>query len=92
MERGLTESERHVLFHTLGLDWKDTPYRNGFMSSDGHADQPHIDRLVELGLMEKGDRPHLYHATPEGERVAERIKASEALAKTYREAGKKGGG
>jgi hypothetical protein len=48
----LTESQRHVMEHALGLDWRPLPYRNGFMASSDHADRGTCEELVAMGLME----------------------------------------
>lgn len=73
----LTDSQIHILKHTLGLNRRQTPYRNHFVTSEGCADLPNIKILVGLGLMAEAAPAFLdsssqcFHATDEGKRVAQ---------------------
>lgn len=67
----LSDRERQVMQHALGLDQSLTPYRNHFCA--GHADTETWDGLVARGLAtrrEEGDLPHgafiTYHVTDAG--------------------------
>jgi len=68
----LTIAEKHVLNHALcGSSRERKVYRNWFDADEGHSDMPHIKRLMELGLMVKGQSGGqlfgtLYHVTAEG--------------------------
>ena len=68
----LTIAEKHVLNHSLcGSSRERKVYRNWFDADEGHSDMPHIKRLMELGLMVKGQSGGqlfgtLYHVTAEG--------------------------
>lgn len=72
----LTGSQIHILKHALGLNRRQTPYRNHFVASEGHTDMPDIKILVGLGLMTEATTDFLdfssqcFHVTDEGKRVA----------------------
>lgn len=69
----LSKSESHVIRHSLGLTYKDKPYRNHFVAGPGHADEHTLNSLVSKGLMVKRPDPFdevngnfVYHVTDEG--------------------------
>jgi hypothetical protein len=75
----LTKGEEQVLFHTLGLDYGDTCFRNSFLAGDGHHDQVHIEGLLRKGLFETGKVANggtYYYATLQASFMAKELKAS----------------
>jgi hypothetical protein len=51
----LSEQERHILLHALGLNRERTPYRNRFVTGPGTIEYPVCRFLVARGLM--AERP-----------------------------------
>lgn len=53
--RDLTQSELHVLRHSLGTgqDGSSPGYRNHFVTGTGSTDHPTCMQLVDLGLMQR---------------------------------------
>jgi hypothetical protein len=51
--KGLTEAQRHILRHSLGLpeQGQTNMYRNHFVTGEGSLDHPDCMALVEAGLM-----------------------------------------
>ncbi len=49
----MTEAQREIMRHTLGLNRRDSEYRNHFVTGPGSADYPHCEAMVAAGLMEK---------------------------------------
>jgi hypothetical protein len=71
----ITRDEKRILLHSLGLDFpvgNTRPYRNYFVTCEGHSDQPLINRLVGNGLMFHSGREYLYHVTEAGREMAGR--------------------
>jgi hypothetical protein len=74
----ISPDELRVLLHTLGLTdpYRAEPYRNHFVAGIGHDDLPHLDRLCDLGLMERRrgvgmrETDMLYVATEAGQQYA----------------------
>lgn len=76
----LTDGEKNVLFHTLGLDYGDECFRNHFLAGDGHHDQVHIEGLLRKGHFETGKKANggtYYHATLEASILARELKAAQ---------------
>ncbi|MBB4865298.1 hypothetical protein HNP46_004179 [Pseudomonas nitritireducens] len=76
------------LMHTLGLNYQDEPFRNHYVISSGDADEPEMDKLVEMGLMIKRPAPKFcaddqiaYYATEAGKAYAIEHKPKPVLAK-----------
>ena len=59
MSEELTEREREIMLHTLGLDRPKVKesYRNYFVADEGHSDLPVILELCARGLMEQRQTP-----------------------------------
>jgi hypothetical protein len=73
----ITLREMSIIKHLLGLDYKDSPFRNHFVAGPGHSDIKHLESLVSKGLMEKRSDPfdevnenYIYHVTDEGRQKA----------------------
>lgn len=49
----MTEAEREILNHALGLNRRESEYRNHFVTGPGSTDYPHCEALVAAGLMTK---------------------------------------
>lgn len=47
----LTKRELEILFHTLGLNYKDEPFRNHFVAGENHHDMNIIKSLVDKKMM-----------------------------------------
>jgi len=69
----ITAQEKHILKHTLGLDYKKAPWRNQFYTDKNTTDYPALERLCSLGLMTKQrdfldemSESFVYSCTPEG--------------------------
>lgn len=67
----LTDRQKEILRHTLGIKQNcGTPFRNHFVSFEGHRDGPELDALVQAGYMTVRDAPRssgwLYQATDKG--------------------------
>lgn len=65
----LTEEERTILVHALGLDRGKISYRNGYVDHPRSPTYRTCMTLVRKGLMERGafDLTHInFHVTPEG--------------------------
>lgn len=68
-EIALTAKEIHILKHALTGSGKGEVYRNYFYAQAGNGDLIHINRLIELGLMTKGDyaeNENYYYCTEAG--------------------------
>lgn len=50
-EIATTKSEREIMKHSLGLDYKAKSFRNYFNAEEGHGDMPYLKSLVEKGFM-----------------------------------------
>lgn len=59
MEFTLTDHEREILRHALGLDRARVSYRNSYSASPMSVTYPILMSLVNRGLMERG----VYHET-----------------------------
>lgn len=71
VEAGLTEAERHVIEHSLGISQTGKEYRNSFVAAPGHTDWPTLAGLVTRGLMTKRKYPlakddFVFHVTEAG--------------------------
>ena len=55
----ITDHERHILQHALGLDRARVSYRNGYSATPQTDTYPVLMSLVNRGLMERG----AYHET-----------------------------
>ena len=69
----ITPQEMSIMLHSLGLDYKDSPFRNHFVAGPGHREISHLESLVSKGLMVKRRDPfdevnesYVYHVTDEG--------------------------
>jgi len=67
----LTEAERHLIEHSLGIAQAGREYRNHFVAEEGHADWADLLRLVERGLMVVRNYPlapdsFVFHVTDAG--------------------------
>jgi len=51
----LSPSQIHVMKHALGLDWSDSPYRNGFLAPVGHHNRSDCEALEKFGIMERNE-------------------------------------
>jgi hypothetical protein len=88
MSQPVSEREREVLRHSLGLRQRGHEYRNGY--SAGTADEPTCRALVAKGLMAENPRRDIwggwpnFFVTDEGKRVAHETQRTEpeALAGT----------
>ena len=49
----LSDEQRDLMKHTLGLDRAAESYRDYFCAGEDHADMPIISQLIELGMMWK---------------------------------------
>lgn len=49
----ITERQRSILAHSLGLDRAKKPYRNRFCTEEGSKDFDDCQALVERGFMQK---------------------------------------
>jgi len=49
--RGLTKDQRHILRHSLGLNYGRKMYRNHFVTGEGSTNYADCMALVEMGLM-----------------------------------------
>lgn len=49
----MTEEQREIMRHALGLNRGDRDYRNHFVTGPGSTDYPHCEALVAAGLMTK---------------------------------------
>ncbi len=84
MSSELSQGERSVLFHTLGLDYGRTIFRNHFVAGPGYHDGPYLASLMEKGFLALSGIPsfipredQVYHATDEGKAFA--LVLSEAM-------------
>jgi hypothetical protein len=65
----LTDEQKHVLRHSLGLDGRtDKPHRNYYAANEGHEE---CEALTEMGLMKYVGSPgwttlHYYKVTMDG--------------------------
>ena len=64
----MTEEQRDIIRHSLGLGMSSKPYRNRYCIRDG---EPRLEALVSAGWMERGDtlnsgRDRYYHVTEAG--------------------------
>lgn len=66
----ITEKEMHVLEHTLGLDYRELPFRNNFVTSKGTASYPICEGLVAKKLMIR-QQNIVYCATEKGLKVCQ---------------------
>lgn len=79
---GLTEKQRHIICHSLGLrdDGRGKPYRSHFVTGEGSTDYPDCMALTELGLMVRRDGSPLTG----GDDLFLVTDAGKAAAKTFR--------
>lgn len=49
----MTNEQREVMRHALGLNRGSREYRNHFVTGPGSTDHPHCEALVAAGLMTK---------------------------------------
>lgn len=49
----MTEEQREIMRHALGLNRGSRKYRNHFVTGPGSTDYPHCEELVAAGLMTK---------------------------------------
>jgi len=56
-EINLTDKEKHILLHSLGLTTKKVPYRNHFYTGVGSKDYDDCESLVSKDLMHKRSDP-----------------------------------
>ena len=47
----ITDKQREIILHALGLNRRDREYRNHFVSGSGSDDYQHCEELVTAGLM-----------------------------------------
>lgn len=47
----VSQEEKQILLHTLGLDREKTAYRNHFVAGPGHDELPILQSLCEKGYM-----------------------------------------
>lgn len=47
----MTQEQRDIIRHSLGLDYEKTPFRNRYLVSDGN---PALEAMVEAGWMSRG--------------------------------------
>jgi len=60
----ITKSQLRLLHHTLGVTpERREPYRNHFVASVGHHDQPDLEKLEEAGLMARSPTPKFCNAS-----------------------------
>jgi hypothetical protein len=67
----LTDPQRDILKHTLGLDYQKKPFRNHFVAGTGHHDMPVLLELEKAGLMIRRKNAlcpddETFHVTPAG--------------------------
>lgn len=68
----LSADEKHIIRHSLGLDWAVHEYRNHYVVPEGTPAVELLEHLVEMGLMERGqgqtfnDPNRVYFVTPLG--------------------------
>jgi hypothetical protein len=74
--RAISEEQRDILRHALGLGRSAREYRNHFVTGPGSTDYPHCEALVSEGLMTRceghklsGGDP-IYSVTEAGKAVA----------------------
>lgn len=63
----INEQEKHMIEHSLGLGWKEVPYRNFYNSNPTDL----LDGLVEKGLIQRRKvrgyvGSHMYSVTEKG--------------------------
>jgi hypothetical protein len=73
----MNKTERDLLKHALGLDYKDKPFRNHFVAGASHSDYEYLEDLVAQGFMIKRKSPmnelqdeFIYHCTDKGKEEA----------------------
>jgi hypothetical protein len=49
----MTDEQREIMRHALGLNRRGSEYRNYFVTGPGSTDYPHIEALVAAGMMTK---------------------------------------
>jgi len=73
----LTESQLHILLHSLGLTKAEEIYRNHFVAGPGHSDYDDCMVLVEIGAMirrqgsELTGGDNVFYVTAKGKAIAE---------------------
>lgn len=68
MSEILTQKQKDIILHTLGLDRGKKHYRNHFVTTDKSDDHCELEALVNLGFMTKRKDPFndfafVYHCT-----------------------------
>lgn len=84
----MTDTERRILLHTLGLDQSPNSYRNFYLTGPGCTDYDEVKEMVANGLLIQGRKAvpyqgiqemHYYHATEAGQVEAARIRSIQQL-------------
>ena len=73
----VSDNEKELLRHTLGLDRGSIVYRNHFVAGPRHDELPILEALIEKGFMQLMPTPSfcpkddkVFAVTKEGERMA----------------------
>lgn len=76
----ISKEEKDVLFHTLGYNYKDTPFRNYFLTSATSSDYKHLASLEDKGLVGRAQTPSfldkkdiLFYVTDTGKSLAKEL-------------------
>ena len=75
----LSEEEKHVILHSLGLTLSKRIYRNHFATNEGSVDFPVCEKLVSKGIMTKRPDPFclgsfVYHCTEDTFKMAQGLR------------------
>lgn len=80
--QSISTQEKQVLFHTLGINYRDEAFRNYFVAGSTHSDMPTIISLIRKGLMCAGGTSitsyeQYFYVTEAGKIIARKLKKEE---------------